>query len=71
MSDVVEQRIARISQLLDRLDHIPGELDQLNRRLFDGGLTREEFARLVDRRSALLIEQERVEKELKETYKMI
>lgn len=71
MSDVIEQRIERISHLLDRLDHIPGEIDQLNRRLFDGGMTREEFVRLVDRRSALIIEQERVERELKETYKLI
>lgn len=71
MSDVIDQRINRINHILDRLDKIPAEVDRLNEKLFNGGITREEFARMVDSRSALLIEQERLERELKENYRIV
>lgn len=68
---VEQKRINRINTLLDRLDRIPKELDEIHEKLYHpGGFTREAYARLVDRRSALYIEQERVENELKKVYKM-
>lgn len=68
---VEQERIDRINNLLDRLDHIPRELDEVHDKLFNpGGYDRNEYASLVDKRNALLIEQERVERELREVYRM-
>ena len=64
-----QMRINRIDKILDRLDRIPRELDEINEKLYNpGGFTRDEYARLEDRRGALYIEQERLEKEAKEVY---
>ncbi|GAB6866577.1 MULTISPECIES: hypothetical protein [Bacteroides] len=65
-----QHRINRINELLDRLDKIPGELDAIHDRLYAGNLDRNEFAGLTDRRTALFIEQENKERELKEVYKI-
>ncbi|MCR2007997.1 hypothetical protein [Bacteroides acidifaciens] len=65
-----QHRINRINELLDRLDKIPGELDAIHERLYAGNLDRNEFAGLIDRRTALFIEQENKERELKEVYKI-
>ncbi|WP_242357544.1 MULTISPECIES: hypothetical protein [Bacteroidaceae] len=65
-----QHRINRINELLDRLDKIPGELDAIHERLYAGNLDRNEFAGLTDRRTALFIEQENKERELKEVYKI-
>lgn len=69
-NDENDHRINRINALLDRLDRIPGELDAIHARLDAGNISREEFARLVDRRRALYIEKENKERELKEVYKI-
>ena len=66
-----QMRINRIDKILDRLDRIPRELDEIHEKLFNpGGFTRDEYACLVDRRSALYIEKERLEKEAREVYRM-
>lgn len=65
-----QHRINRINELLDWLDKIPGELDAIHDRLYAGNLDRNEFAGLTDRRTALFIEQENKERELKEVYKI-
>ena len=65
-----QHRINRINELLNRLDKIPGELDAIHERLYAGNLDRNEFAGLTDRRTALFIEQENKERELKEVYKI-
>lgn len=66
-----QMRIDRIDKILDRLDRIPRELDEIHEKLYNpGGFTREEYARLVDRRNALYIEQERLEREAREVYHM-
>lgn len=65
-----DARIRRIGTLLGRLEEIPRELDRTTRRLYAGNMDAREFATLVDRRNTLLIEKERVEKELRETYRM-
>lgn len=65
-----QHRINRINGLLDRLDRIPGELDAIHEKLFAGNMDRNEFAKLVDRRSSLIIEAENKERELKEVYKI-
>ena len=65
-----QHRINRINELLDRLDRIPGELDAIHEKLFAGNMDRNEFAKLVDRRSSLIIEAENKERELKEVYKI-
>ncbi len=65
-----QHRINRINELLDRLDKIPSELDAIHDRLYAGNLDRNEFAGLTDRRTALFIEQENKERELKEVYKI-
>jgi hypothetical protein len=62
-----QHRINRINGLLDR---IPGELDAIHEKLFAGNMDRNEFAKLVDRRSSLIIEAENKERELKEVYKI-
>lgn len=67
---VVEHRIKRVNQLLDRLDKIPQELDAINEKLFAGGMDRTTFVRLVDKRNNLLVEQQNKEKELKEVYQI-
>lgn len=68
--NVLEKRINRINQLLARLDRIPEELLEVENQLYKDGLSRDDFARLVDRRNALYIEHERVEREVKQEYKM-
>jgi len=72
MEDSEEQRrINRINYLLDRLDKIPNELDSIHEKLFNpSGLDRDQYAALVDIRNALIIEQDRVENDLRKTYKM-
>jgi|GEM_PF-885763 len=72
MEDSEEQRrINRINYLLDRLDKIPNELDSIHEKLFNpSGLDRDQYAALVDTRNALIIEQDRVENDLRKTYKM-
>ena len=66
-----QERINRINKLLDRLDRIPNEMDAIHEKLFStDGFSRDEFARLVDKRTNLMYEQVRVEKELKDTYRM-
>lgn len=68
--NVLDGRINRINQLLSRLDRIPEELREVENQLYKDGLSRDEFARLVDRRNALYIEHERVEREVKQEYKL-
>lgn len=68
--DVIDHRVKRVNQLLDRLDKIPQELDVINERLFAGGMDRMTFVRLVDKRNNLLAEQQNKEKELKEVYRI-
>lgn len=64
-----QMRIDRINKILDRLERIPKELDEVHEKLYNpGGFTRDEYARLVDRRNALYIEQERLEREAREVY---
>lgn len=64
-----QARIDRINKILDRLERIPKELDEVHEKLYNpGGFTRDEYARLVDRRNALYIEQERLEREAREVY---
>lgn len=70
MGNAIDQRIERVNTLLDRLDRLPAELDEVERRLYEP-CTARTFADLVDRRRALLIEKERVERELKENFKII
>lgn len=64
-----QARIDRINKILDRLERIPKELDEVHEKLYNpGGFTRDEYARLVDRRNSLYIEQERLEREAHEVY---
>lgn len=64
-----QMRIDRINKILNRLERIPKELDEVHEKLYNpGGFTRDEYARLVDRRNALYIEQERLEREAREVY---
>lgn len=64
-----QARIDRINKILDRLERIPKELDEVHEKLYNpGGFTRDEYARLVDRRNALYIESERLEREAREAY---
>lgn len=64
-----QMRIDRINKILDRLERIPKELDEVHEKLYNpGGFTRDEYARLVDRRNALCIEYERLEREAREAY---
>lgn len=66
-----QRRINRINELLDRLDRIPQELDSIHERLFNpSGIDRNEFAALVDKRNALLVEHDRVENDLKQAYRI-
>lgn len=68
--NILDGRINRINQLLSRLDRIPEELREVESLLYKDGLLRDDFARLVDRRNALYIEHERVEREVKQEYKL-
>lgn len=70
MDVVIDHRIKRVNQLLDRLDRIPQELDTINDKLFSGGMDRMTFVHLVDRRNNLILELENKTKELKEVYNM-
>lgn len=64
-----QMRIDRINKILDRLERIPKELDEVHEKLYNpGGFTRDEYARLVDRRNALYIERDRLEREAREVY---
>lgn len=68
---VEQERINRINKLLDRLDKIPKELDAIHDKLFNPrGFSRDEYAKLVDQRHNLMHEHDRVERELKEVFRV-
>lgn len=67
---VEQHRINRINHLLDRLDRIPVELDNIHDKLMKGGITINEYIRLVDQRKNLYQEMENKENELKQVYKI-
>lgn len=63
-----QERVDRITALLDRLQRILIELDWVHETLHTE-LSRQEFTELVTQRSNLMEEQTLKEQELKETYR--
>lgn len=70
-SDLLQQRIDRITYLICRLEIIENELDEIHAAIFGKYLTRKKFFDMVTRRNNLLIEQANREKDLRENYRML
>lgn len=70
MKDEYDNRIDAISNILDTLPRLQARLEEINDKLFKGGMTASEFRDLVSRRSAIIKNIHDLEKRAKEMYNM-
>jgi hypothetical protein len=69
--DVNDERINRINHLLSALPNVARRIDRINAVLYAGGISSVEFNSLVAERSALVKKYDDMERELKETYRIV
>ena len=69
--DINDERIRAVSRMLDRLPRVDARIDEVNALLFRRGIAAAEFRRLVDERSALLMERDRLQRRLREAYGVV
>ncbi|WP_294536970.1 hypothetical protein [uncultured Bacteroides sp.] len=69
--DVNDERIARIEYILSELPKIDKRIDAINSTLYAGGLTGDEFIRLIQERSALVKKYHDLEREAAEKYRIV
>lgn len=70
MKDEYDNRIDAISNILDTLPRLQARLEEINDKLFKGGMTASEFRDLVSKRSAIIKNIHDLEKRAKEMYKI-
>lgn len=70
MKDEYDCRIDAISSILDTLPRLQARLEEINDKLFKGGMTASEFRDLVSKRSAIIKNIHDMEKRAKEMYNM-
>lgn len=69
--NVVDERIARIQKIMDRLPVIEARLDEIEKQVMCGGMTAGEFQAIVTERSNLLLERKRLEQKMKHEYRIM
>lgn len=70
MKDEYDNRIDAISKILDTLPKLQARLEEMNERIYKGGMTASEFRELISQRSALIKNIHDLEKRAKEMYNM-
>ena len=70
MKDEYDNRIDAISSILDMLPRLQARLEEINEKLYKGGITASEFRNLVSKRSAIIKNIHDLEKRAKEMYNM-
>lgn len=70
MKDEYDNRIDAISKILDTLPKLQARLEEMNERIYNGGMTASEFRELISQRSALIKNIHDLEKRAKEMYNM-
>ncbi len=70
MKDEYDNRIDAISSILDTLPRLQARLEEINEKLYKGGITASEFRNLVSKRSAIIKNIHDLEKRAKEMYNM-
>lgn len=70
MKDEYDNRIDAISNILDTLPKLQARLEEINDKLYKGGMTASEFRCLVSKRSAIIKNIHDLEKRAKEMYNM-
>lgn len=70
MKDEYDNRIDAISNILDTLPKLQARLEEINDKLYKGGMTASEFRDLVSKRSAIIKNIHDMEKRAKEMYNM-
>ena len=70
MKDEYDNRIDAISKILDTLPKLQARLEEMNERIYKGGMTASEFRELISQRSALIKTIHDLEKRAKEMYNM-
>ena len=70
MKDEYDYRIDAISKILDTLPKLQARLEEMNERIYKGGMTASEFRELISQRSALIKNIHDLEKRAKEMYNM-
>lgn len=70
MKDEYDYRVDAISKILDTLPKLQARLEEMNERIYKGGITASEFRNLVSKRSAIIKNIHDLEKRAKEMYNM-
>ena len=70
MKDEYDYRVDAISEILDTLPKLQARLEEMNERIYKGGMTASEFRELISQRSALIKNIHDLEKRAKEMYNM-
>lgn len=70
MKDEYDYRVDAISKILDTLPKLQARLEEINEKLYKGGITASEFRNLVSKRSAIIKNIHDLEKRAKEMYNM-
>ena len=70
MKDEYDYRVDAISSILDALPKLQAQLEEINEKLYKGGITASEFRNLVSKRSAIIKNIYDLEKRAKEMYNM-
>lgn len=69
--DINEERIRKVTRILDELPRIAARIERINAALFKGGITAAEFRRQANERSGLVKRYDDLQREAKETYSII
>lgn len=69
--DINEERIRKVTRILDTLPQVAARIERINAALFKGGITAAEFRRLANERSGLVKRYDDMQREAKETYGLI
>lgn len=70
MKDEYDYRVDAISKILDTLPKLQARLEEMNERIYKGGMTASEFRDLVSKRSAIIKNIHDLENRAKEMYNM-
>ncbi len=70
MKDEYDYRVDAISSILDALPKLQAQLEEINEKLYKGGMTASEFRCLVSKRSVIIKTIHDLEKRAKEMYNM-
>lgn len=69
--DINDERIRRVTRILDTLPELSARIERINAVLFKGGITAAEFRRLANERSGIVKQYDDMRKEIREKYNLL